>query len=620
MVLIGSIVSMALAVAQAREPSAGREFQTYVIKLLTEAESRCTVNAADWDIAKRRIRDGLRRSLGEDLPRQWPALAARVHGSTQFRGYRIERVSAEFWPGVRNPLHVFVPDGKGPFPAVVMVCAGAGPRNQLYHGLAGALARSGILVLGVQPIGKGVQGPVYQYNGIALLVGTSIAQEQFHTATRAVDYLVTRADIDPKRIGMTGDSCGGWTTLYAATMDPRIAAAAPASTNYTFCGWLLPDRWSTYDSAEGNLPEVLTYGANIPVVTACNAPTWFRFVHSEYEGDRLQYIPIIDSAARTAYKLAGVPGRYSGRIEPCPHGLWPVAQIGVIAWFCERFLGRPPAEGTIALGPPPKGSRFETLIVNGTPVVDFPDGGAEWKALEVDGFPYDDAAGLDANGFLRIIEGRRLDARAARAALAKDSPRMLAELAQCLGLPASKPTVTSRRDGSRVILETEAALHVSGEWIKPPTAQSGRVALVVGEGDDRRPANGIDAPARFDLELREEALTRAPTSPLWALAMLNRPPLGMWVWDTMSAARWLRGQGFEVELVGVGDAGAIIAPMAAALSDDVASARVVNARLGSLDEHVVGNRLARTPYWAHRLLWVADVPELVAYLRKHGRW
>ena len=44
-------------------------------------------------------------------------------------------------------------------------------------------------------------------------------------------------------------------------MDSRVTAAAPASTNYTFCGWLLPDRWRTYDAAEGNLPEVLTYGA-----------------------------------------------------------------------------------------------------------------------------------------------------------------------------------------------------------------------------------------------------------------------------------------------------------------------------------------------------------------------
>jgi hypothetical protein len=94
----------------------------------------------------------------------------------------------------------------------------------------------------------------------------------------------------------------------------------------------------------------------------------------------------------------------------------------------------------------------------------------------------------------------------------------------------------------------------------------------------------------------------------------------MWVWDAMAAAHWLRREGFKVELVGVGDAGALIAPMAAALSQDVATARAVNAQLRSLDEDVVGRRTAHTPYWAHRLLWVADVPDLATFLKAQGRW
>jgi hypothetical protein len=60
--------------------------------------------------------------------------------------------------------------------------------------------------------------------------------------------------------------------------------------------------------------------------------------------------------------------------------------------------------------------------------------------------------------------------------------------------------------------------------------------------------------------------------------------------------------------------------MAAALSQDVASARAVNARLRSLDEDVVGRQAANTPYWAHRLLWVADVPDLATLLKAQGRW
>lgn len=45
--------------------------------------------------------------------------------------------------------------------------------------------------------------------------------------TRVVDFLETRNDVDPKRIGLTGISKGGIETYLAAAADKRIAAAAP---------------------------------------------------------------------------------------------------------------------------------------------------------------------------------------------------------------------------------------------------------------------------------------------------------------------------------------------------------------------------------------------------------
>ncbi len=172
---------------------------------------------------------------------------------------------------------------------------------------------------------------------------------------------------------------------------------------------------------------------------------------------------------------------------------------------------------------------------------------------------------------------------------------MLSELARCLGLTSLEPAPRAKPQQDRVALETEPGLHVSGQWVKPPRGKIGPVALVVGRSEDRRAAGDLPVSTRFDLALREEPLTASSTGPLWAFAMLNRPPLGMWVQDAMAAANWLRRQGFEVELVGVGNAGALIAPMAAALSQDVASARVVSSQLRSLDEDVVGRRIANTP-------------------------
>lgn len=598
-------------------PATDDGYESYVRNLLVRAESACVVPAVGWAERRREVMRGLDRTLGRDLPRTWPGLDARVEGRLSRDDHAIEQISAEFWPGVRYAMQVFVPAGRGPFPGVVMVATGRhGPREALYQQMGVGFAKMGILVVGVLALGKGVQQEAYQYNSLALLVGTSIAQEQFHTGQRALEYLRSRPDVDAKRLGITGDSDGGWVTLYVATVDPRVTAAAPASTNYTFTGWLLPERWKTYDHAEGNAPEVLTYGANIPILTAANAPKWFRFLNSEHEWERLQYIPVIDAAARSAYEFAGVPERYSSHLSPCPHGLWPVMQIEDISWFSEIFFGRRPPSGALSLRSV-AGKRFEALLVakDGKPpevVETIESGHADWRKLQVGGL--DDDGGKPA--FLAIIESRRRDARAARAAV-RDRGSFATELRRSLGLSSLTLHPTAEARGDAVVLETEPGLHVAGRWVARPADRSTPVSLVVGLAADRAARLDPAPAARFDLELREEGALGPAT---WALVMLNRPPVGMWAWDAISAAHWLKREGHPaVELIGVGDTGAIVALLAGALSEDVGAVRVLRAGIRSLDEEIVARQAPGTPYWAHRLLWTADLPELAAFIEARGR-
>lgn len=60
---------------------------------------------------------------------------------------------------------------------------------------------------------------------------------------RLVDFLETRADVDPKRIGMSGTSMGGIQTWLAASVDDRIAVAAPLIGVQSFRYSLDHDRW-----------------------------------------------------------------------------------------------------------------------------------------------------------------------------------------------------------------------------------------------------------------------------------------------------------------------------------------------------------------------------------------
>ncbi|UUZ85183.1 hypothetical protein LJK88_17345 [Paenibacillus sp. P26] len=61
-----------------------------------------------------------------------------------------------------------------------------------------------------------------------LPLGDSLARYMLHDAVRAIDYLCTRPEVDPTRIGVCGHSGGGTQTSLVMMYDERIAAAAPA--------------------------------------------------------------------------------------------------------------------------------------------------------------------------------------------------------------------------------------------------------------------------------------------------------------------------------------------------------------------------------------------------------
>ena len=58
--------------------------------------------------------------------------------------------------------------------------------------------------------------------------GSNTARFEIWDGMRAIDYLQSRPEIDPQRIGCTGNSGGGTQTSYLMALDDRIHAAAPS--------------------------------------------------------------------------------------------------------------------------------------------------------------------------------------------------------------------------------------------------------------------------------------------------------------------------------------------------------------------------------------------------------
>ena len=158
-------------------------------------------------------------------------------------------------------------------------------RSTTYQTIILNLVRKGFIVLAFDPVGQGerlqylaedgasnIGGPTHEhsYPGAQYaLAGTSIANTMIWDGIRSVDYLLTRPEVDPHRIGITGRSGGGTQAAYIAAMDPRILAAAPE--NYITNFKRLLEMIGPQD-AEQNFFQGLAHGIDHADLLAVRAP------------------------------------------------------------------------------------------------------------------------------------------------------------------------------------------------------------------------------------------------------------------------------------------------------------------------------------------------------------
>src|SRR5204863_3045237 len=71
-------------------------------------------------------------------------------------------------------------------------------------------------------------------------------------AIRALDVLTSQPEVDPERIGFTGESGGSNTTYWIAAVDPRVKLAVPVSSVTTFDYWIRNDiNWDWHQRPPG---------------------------------------------------------------------------------------------------------------------------------------------------------------------------------------------------------------------------------------------------------------------------------------------------------------------------------------------------------------------------------
>ncbi len=204
-------------------------------------------DAEAWRRRRPEVERAFRKAIGlERLPERSP-LNVRVAAPLDMGDYVIENVIFESRPGFPVTANVYRPRAASPRKRVAILCPighylSAGKRAADVQARCIQLARMGFVVLTYDAIGQGerlLSGNIHHEAGYALLpLGETIAGWMVWDSMRAIDYLLTREDVDPERIGVTGNSGGGLNTLFTAALDDRVRAAVVVGFTFEFNNWL----------------------------------------------------------------------------------------------------------------------------------------------------------------------------------------------------------------------------------------------------------------------------------------------------------------------------------------------------------------------------------------------
>ena len=600
-------------VRQVRESSLRRR------KKLSELKTK-----ADAQDYIRSARERIRLSFGPE-PERTP-LNARVTGTVQRDDYRIEKVIFESRPGFPVTANLYIPKGRTtPMPAVVGTCGHSnnGKAAESYQAYAQTLARLGYICLIYDPIGQG-ERLQYVNEDLSASIGVGVS-EHLHAGNqqflvdeffgmwrawdgiRAVDYLLTRSEVDPQHVGVTGNSGGGTMTTWLCGVESRWTMAAPSCFVSTFRRNLeneLPQ------DTEQCPPQALALDLDHADFLVALAPKPIIILAKERDYFDVRGAEETYEQMRRLYHLLGAQDRVALFVGPTGHGFSQENREAMYSWF-DHATGNSHADGI---------SQFDGVMRASTeiqhtaePEVVIEKDETLWCT------PTGQVASID--GTRTVFEFTRDKSRwlgLTRKPLRGDALRKA--IVDVLKLPTEKGNVPEYRNwrylGSRgyptkfamaYTVETEPGIQAivyrltNERWYSRPPRDGKRAILYVPH-------------LSSDRELRDEPLIRdliaaEPTTPFFTCdirgigeslpdtcnpgsfhdpygsdyfyaihsLMLDRPYLGQKTFDLLRVLDWLASVGHtEIHLVGCGW-GALCATFGAIMTDQVKQVTLKNA-------------------------------------------
>jgi len=330
-----------------------RMVQEYFVERIREVErtsdnKRSALHSRrDAENYIREVRGKIQQCLGP-WPEKTP-LNARVTGVLERETYNIEKIVYYSRPDFPVTANLYIPKHRNaPSPGILGTCGHSenGKAYPVYQSFAQGLAKMGYVVLIFDPIGQG-ERIQYLTNEFTSWVGNSTREHNYAgnqmilageflsswfawDGIRSLDYLLSRPEVDPEHIGVTGNSGGGTQTTWLCGVEPRITMAAPSCFITTFRRNLENELPS---DSEQYVQKAVAFGLDYSDFIAAIAPKPVILLGQEKDFFDVRGLEESFTRLKRLYRLLGAEENIQLSKGPDYHGYSQLNREAMYKWF-----------------------------------------------------------------------------------------------------------------------------------------------------------------------------------------------------------------------------------------------------------------------------------------------
>ena len=276
------------------------------------------------------------------------ALNVRVVSKKELGDCNLELIVFDSRPNYPVSAAVYLPKTlEEKNPGILLLCGHAldGKSCVTYQTAGRSMAAQGFIVVCPDPFGQGERLQYYspkinnvkEHNVInrrLLPMGDNTGNWRAWDGIRAIDYLISRGDVDTDRIGVAGNSGGGTMTSIVNALEDRVSAANP---NCYITRWhrnieneLPVDAEQIIEGAAadgGDMADLLLAVAPRPIAISGQANDFFDIRGTKEVYEEVKHI----------YTLLGYPENVRLTVGPVSHGFSPHLREASYKFFHDFF-------------------------------------------------------------------------------------------------------------------------------------------------------------------------------------------------------------------------------------------------------------------------------------------